>query len=161
MCTYVHLRFSGLSSKITMEYHQDKTPEKEAELYEWDQGGVEVTTKELTCDPTLGLRTDGKTAIGINITRLVATLGIPHSMRRKYAFEMKGIILADSSLIPYMPVQQNLTKACMADWTKVLGENQGLTIEWGKVDNSHAWYFNWAGDSFVFLVGLFRSTVRS
>lgn len=100
-----------------------------AELYEWDQGGVEVTTKELTCDPTLGLRTDGKIAIGINITGLVATLGIPHSMRRKDAFEMKGIILVDSSLIPYMPVQQNLTKACMADWTKVLGENQGLTIE--------------------------------
>ncbi|KAL5339783.1 hypothetical protein BJX70DRAFT_397491 [Aspergillus crustosus] len=153
MCTYLHVRFSGLSSKITLEHHKDKTPAQEAELYKWDHDGVEITTKQLTCDRTLGLQTDNKTALGLNITKLVAILGIPHGFRKKDAFETKAIILVDSSLIPYVPIQQNLTKKCMADWAVVLSEDQGLTIEWGGVPDTDSWSAQWAGDSFVFLIG--------
>ena len=41
----------------------------------------------------------------------------------------------------------------MANWTKVAGENQGLTIEWGKGNYKDPWFIAFFKDAMTFAIG--------
>lgn len=137
--------------EVELEYHKDKTPNQDAYLYDFEKG--EVSTANLKFDETFGLLPDRTTALGLNIAKLVTTMVVPRDQRKHDAFSSKGIVLVDSSLIPLVGVQQNLTSACMADWKVVAGKNQGLTIEWGKGSSKGPWFITWFKDSMTFAIG--------
>lgn len=150
LCTYVHVRFNSLKD-FELEYHQDKTPDKQAHLYDFEKAAV--SKKKIVCDKTTGIGPDGTLAIGLNVTKLVTALAIPRHLRKADAFSSGGIVAVDSSLIPLVGVQQTLDDHCMVDWTTVAGENQGLTIEWGKGSYEGPWFIAWFRDSMTFAIG--------
>ena len=150
LCTYVHLRFNSLKD-FEFEYHQDKTPDKQAHLYDFEKAAV--SKKKIVCNKNSGIGPDGTLAIGLNVTKLVTALSIPRTFRKEDAFSSGGIIAVDSSLIPLVGIQQTLDDSCMADWTKVAGENQGLTIEWGKGNWEDPWFISFFKDSMTFAIG--------
>ncbi|KAF1814000.1 hypothetical protein P152DRAFT_372319, partial [Eremomyces bilateralis CBS 781.70] len=150
LCTYVHVRFNSLN-EVELEYHKDKTPNKMAFLYDFEEG--EVSTAKLKFDTTLGLVPDKTKALGLNISKLVTTLLVPRGQRKHDAFGSGGIIQVDSSLIPLVRVQQNLTSGSMVDWKNVASKNQGLTIEWGKCNSKGPWFVTWFKDSMTFAIG--------
>jgi hypothetical protein len=141
----------NLHKQVTLEHHKDKTPNKFATMYDFEE--VEKTKTKLDCHATFGLRTDINTAIGLNIAKLVTTLVIPRHCRKYDAFSSGGIILVDSSLIPVVAVQQTFKDPSMADWAKVAGENHGLTIEWGKGDYKTPWFLSYLKNALVYAVG--------
>jgi hypothetical protein len=141
----------NLHKQVTLEHHKDKTPNKFATMYDFEE--VEKTKTKVDCHATFGLPYDINTAIGLNITKLVTTLVIPRHCRKYDAFSSGGIILVDSSLIPVVAVQQTFKDPSMADWAKVAGENHGLTIEWGKGNYKSPWFLSYLKNALVFAVG--------
>jgi hypothetical protein len=137
--------------EISLEHHKDKTPNKFATMYDFEE--VEKTETKLACDATFGLATDSSTALGINITKLVTTLVIPRQSRKKDAFSSGSIILVDSSLIPVVAIQQTFKDPSMADWAKVAGENHGLSIEWTEGNYQTPWFLSYLKNALVFAVG--------
>ena len=150
LCTYVHVRFNSLKD-FEFEYHQDKTPDKQAHLYDFEKAAV--SKKKIVCNKNSGIGPDGTLAIGLNVTKLVTALSIPRTFRKEDAFSSGGIIAVDSSLIPLVGIQQTLDDSCMTDWTTVAGENQGLTIEWGKGNYEDPWFISFFKDSMTFAIG--------
>jgi hypothetical protein len=118
----------NLHKQVTLEHHKDKTPNKFATMYDFEE--VEKGKTKVDCHATFGLPYDINTAIGLNITKLVTTLVIPRHCRKYDAFSSGGIILVDSSLIPVVAVQQTFTVPSMADWAKVAGEKRSGVCRW-------------------------------
>jgi hypothetical protein len=114
---------------------------------------VDVSTTTLKPHGTCGLYLDANTALGINITRLVANLIVPEDYRKRDVFDAKGLILVDSSLIPVIPVQQTFSDMCMMDWAKIAGANHGLSFAWTKGDHSLPWFLNWMKNTYIFAIG--------
>lgn len=150
LCTYVHVRFNSLKD-IELEYHQDKTPDKQAHLYDSEKAAV--SKKKIVCEKTTGIGPDGTFAIGLNMTKLVTALSVPQTLRKADAFSSGGIIAVDSSLIPLVGIQQRLDAGCMANRTKVAGENQSLTIEWGKSNYKDPWFIAIFKNAMTFAFG--------
>ena len=150
LCTYVHVRFNSLKD-FEFEYHQDKTPDKQAHLYDFEKAAV--SKKKIVCNKNSGIGPDGTLAIGLNVTKLVTALSVPRALRKEDAFSSGGIVAVDSSLIPLVGIQQTLDDSCMADWTTVAGENQGLTIEWGKGNYEDPWFISFFKNSMTFAIG--------
>ncbi|EFR04463.1 hypothetical protein MGYG_07471 [Nannizzia gypsea CBS 118893] len=151
LCTYIHVRFNGMKD-IALEYHKDKTPEKFAEIFDFET--VEKTTATLTCHDTFGIEHDETTAIGINITKLVTTLILPRQFRKYDAFSSKAIILVDTSLIPVIPVLSRFTASAMADWATVASKNHGVSVKWAEGDHSPHWLLSFLKNTLVVCAGL-------
>ncbi|KAJ5357482.1 hypothetical protein N7541_004640 [Penicillium brevicompactum] len=151
LCTYLHVRFNNMKD-IKLQYHKDKTPEKFAEIFDFE--AVDKTTTTLTCHEEFGIEHDPKTALGINITKLVTTLIVPRQFRKKDAFSSGAIFLVDVSLIPVIPINQKFTKGSMADWTTIASANHGLSVKWTEGDHKTHWLLNYIKNSLVILSGI-------
>ncbi|KAJ5556964.1 hypothetical protein N7494_000879 [Penicillium frequentans] len=151
LCTYLHVRFNNMQD-IELQYHKDKTPEKFAEIFDFE--AVDKTTTTLTCHQEFGIEYDPKTALGINVTKLVTTLIVPRQLRKQDAFSSGAIILVDASLIPVIPINQKFTKQSMADWTKIASANHGLSVKWTVGDHKPHWLLNYLKNTLVIVSGL-------
>ncbi|KAJ5334805.1 hypothetical protein N7452_007208 [Penicillium brevicompactum] len=151
LCTYLHVRFNNMKD-IKLEYHKDKTPEKFAEIFDFE--AVDKTTTTLTCHEEFGIEHDPKTALGINVTKLVTTLIVPRQLRKKDAFSSGAIFLVDVSLIPVIPINQKFTSHSMADWTTIASANHGLSVKWTEGDHKPHWLLNYIKNTLVIVSGL-------
>ncbi|KAJ5803269.1 uncharacterized protein N7503_005719 [Penicillium pulvis] len=135
LCTYLHVRFNNMAD-IELQYHKDETPGKFAEIFDFEP--VDETTTTLTCHQEFGIENDVKTALGINVTKLVTTLIVPRQLRKQDAFSSGAIILVDSSLIP----------------TKVASANHGLSVKWTVGNHKPHWLLNYLKNALVIVSGL-------
>ncbi|RDW61712.1 uncharacterized protein DSM5745_10384 [Aspergillus mulundensis] len=141
LCTYIHVNFTQMK-KISIE-HQKRTSD----------GETDKDPRTIKCNDKIGLAVDEKTTLGINPARLITALVIPRDKRKVGALSSKSLILMDSDDIPDAPLTQEFNSQSMADWAKVVSQNQGLNIKWGEADVSMPWFARYFKNVLSFAIG--------
>ncbi|PWY67076.1 hypothetical protein BO94DRAFT_434434, partial [Aspergillus sclerotioniger CBS 115572] len=145
VCTFLQVNFA-----INREVSILTQPE----IWAFDCNGWVVVDRveTVTLDSTLGLASDAKWTMAINIRQLVNLLSLPRPLRIHNCFSSHCIRFVDRKLTPTKGPAQMFSDSADLSWTAVASANYGLTIQW-KPPEATTWLAGFLKNTLTIAVG--------